>query len=322
MSTYTKKIVSSGAVQIASGSGAIDLSANSYVSANELRPSTALAVAYGGSGATTASNARTNLGLAIGSDVQAYSAKLSDIAGLAPSNNDYIKWDGSNFVSSSIPSGVNYNADEVTLTETGGDTFSIKNGGVGTTQLASTSVTASKLGIDVAGSGLSGGNGSALAIDNAVVVVASGAVDQLLTGVKTFSAQPVLQAGQKDQESGQSGYSIKKQYELQSTDDTQFSLATIAIPTDSSMHIEAEIALCSDDVLNVASFKVYGLVKNVAGTCSSLQLNDEIVYKSDAGFACVLDVNTTNARIRCTGKANTNLRWVANVRYIVSPKYA
>lgn len=43
---------------------------------------TAIAVAYGGTGSTTASGARTALGLAIGSDVQAYDADLTTLSGM------------------------------------------------------------------------------------------------------------------------------------------------------------------------------------------------------------------------------------------------
>jgi len=57
-----------------------------------------LAVGDGGTGATSASAARTALGLAIGTNVQAFDQQLSDIAGLTPSDGNFVVGDGSNFV--------------------------------------------------------------------------------------------------------------------------------------------------------------------------------------------------------------------------------
>tara|TARA_R100001463_G_scaffold47540_2_gene96438 strand:+ start:111 stop:1460 length:1350 start_codon:yes stop_codon:yes gene_type:complete len=57
-----------------------------------------IAVDKGGTGATSASAARTAIGVAIGSDVQAFNQRLADVAGLAATDGGFIVGDGSNFV--------------------------------------------------------------------------------------------------------------------------------------------------------------------------------------------------------------------------------
>jgi hypothetical protein len=77
---------------------------------------TAIAIANGGTGSTTAGNARTALGVAIGSDVQAYNATLAAVAGGTYSGDDSITTVGT------ITSG--------TWT---GSTIAVANGGTGIT---------------------------------------------------------------------------------------------------------------------------------------------------------------------------------------------
>ena len=88
--TLSLDLKANGGLVIESTEVAVDLAASSITGT--------LAIGDGGTGATSASAARTALGLVIGTNVQAFDAQLTDIAGLTPTDSNFIVGDGSNFV--------------------------------------------------------------------------------------------------------------------------------------------------------------------------------------------------------------------------------
>ena len=83
------------------GNGTVDTSTYLTTVNDDNWSGTALAIRNGGTGAITEALARTGLGLAIGTDVQAYDAQLDDIAALAVTDGNFIVGNGTNWVAES-----------------------------------------------------------------------------------------------------------------------------------------------------------------------------------------------------------------------------
>jgi hypothetical protein len=139
-------VAESGAtVRTSLGLGSIATQASSGVSitGGTITGITDLAVADGGTGASDAATARTNLGLAIGTNVQAYDADLTALAGLAKTDGNFIVGNGTTWVAesgatvrTSLGLGSLATASTISNDNWSGTDLAVVNGGTGASDAA------------------------------------------------------------------------------------------------------------------------------------------------------------------------------------------
>lgn len=99
--TWTAETPAQARTSMGLGTIATQSAASVTITGGSITGITDLAVADGGTGSSTASGARTNLGVAIGSDVQAWDVNLDQIAALAATDGNVIVGNGSAWVAES-----------------------------------------------------------------------------------------------------------------------------------------------------------------------------------------------------------------------------
>ena len=168
---------------------------------------TDLAIADGGTGASTASDARTNLGLAIGSDVQAYDAGLASIAGLTTSSGQIIYTTASDtYATSSITSaglallddadaaaqrstlGLGTLATQSTVASGNYNALSINTGDIADGAITSAKIAVSGIAsVNIADSAITAGKIASDAVTTAKIIDSGVTTDKVASGAITYS---------------------------------------------------------------------------------------------------------------------------------------
>lgn len=145
---------------------------------------TDLAVTEGGTGASTAADARTNLGLVIGTNVQAFDADLTALAALSGTNTIYYRSGAATWTAVTIGSGISFS----------GGTLSSTVSGIG----GSTGATGNRI-LRADGTGGSTVKSSAITIDDSGNVTGAATYDAgtggyKVSGTKVIGAQSAAEA--------------------------------------------------------------------------------------------------------------------------------
>ncbi len=112
---------------------------------------------------------------------------------------------------------------------------------------------------------------------------------------------------------------VVQQFTVNTTDATATTLASIAVPSDSCMMIEALVVArrtggAAGSAGDSAAYIRTTRMKNVAGTLTEHNTQTSFTSEDVAAYNCTFTTSGTNAILQVTGVANTNITWEATVR--------
>jgi len=266
-----------------------------------------LPIANGGTNATSASDARTSLGLVIGTDVQAFDQQLVDVAGLTPTDSNFIVGDGTNFI---------IEADNIARTSLGigtGDSPTF-------TGLTVSGTTASFNGLTYTMPSVAGSTGQILRSNGSGTITwdnESGAVGENIFYAEDFAYTsatiPVLR---------------KREllFHAETTNATQTELfqsgvagtGSITVGTRTTIMYEARIIAREKTGSESVGYILKGMVERDTPNNLFSFINptaEEILAESVNNWDAVASLNSTQNTLefKVTGEANKNILWLAHI---------
>ena len=197
--------------------------------------------------------------------------------------------------------------DGSTLYNDGGD-LAVKNNGIGVNQLSSA----------VAGDGLQGGGGDALAVDNSVVRT-SGAFT--LSGQINLSNQLNVGAAVNYQGSGQSSFAYVVNGEALSFNDTVCGVGSLPLQANAVSVFSGSVSACSQD-LSQYLLANYQVAMSYDGSTSTIrQSNISYVCRSDTDLSVSVSADDNAFNLLATGLNGVSMRWFSQISEHVIPVY-